>query len=496
MKVIFNPLAVEFQLAPDQASEIHIADPRKLYQSKTVEGALQELGWRVALRLTDAPHDGNTYGRKNGAWTTITAGGGTWGSITGTLSDQTDLQDELNAKEPTITILASTRGGTGVNNAGTLTNASNTTITGGGTVALGGFTLTVPATGTAALLATANVFTALQTVTFSGITEQTVVPALDLVNTTPAINGWMYGQQYSGALHWRGQVWNGSASQDISFRAQVVPLGGATPYGTWRLTASTGGGAYSSPSIMSITSLLGGGVGILRDDPNPGEAKLWVGGNIRAQPNSNVDIYFDIARAANSNLAAFRITPTGTFTSTNQQWWVGLNANQSYLMFAPYYTNPLTPTVVYLVTGEMGVGLTAPLAQLHVVDTTTTTNAVLEVQRIEARVSTASTGGAAGFGVGQGFFAETATDATYQQQGLISTSWIDATNASRKAKISLSAYDTAVRLGFEIEASGSESKIGFHGVAPIVRAVLATGAGATVDNVITALQNLGLVKQA
>ena len=36
-------------------------------------------------------------------------------------------------------------------------------FTGGGTVATGGFTLTVPATGTAALLATANVFTAAQT---------------------------------------------------------------------------------------------------------------------------------------------------------------------------------------------------------------------------------------------------------------------------------------------------------------------------------------------
>lgn len=47
--------------------------------------------------------------------------------------------------------LASTSGGTGVSNAGTLTNASNTAITGGGTLALGGFTLTVPATGTAVL---------------------------------------------------------------------------------------------------------------------------------------------------------------------------------------------------------------------------------------------------------------------------------------------------------------------------------------------------------
>jgi hypothetical protein len=59
--------------------------------------------------------------------------------------------------------LAAARGGTGVSNAGTLTNASNTTITGGGTLALGGFTLTVPATGTAGLLGTANVWTAANT---------------------------------------------------------------------------------------------------------------------------------------------------------------------------------------------------------------------------------------------------------------------------------------------------------------------------------------------
>ena len=41
--------------------------------------------------------------------------------------------------------MPSANGGTGVNNAGTITNASNTTITGGGTLALAGFTLTVPA---------------------------------------------------------------------------------------------------------------------------------------------------------------------------------------------------------------------------------------------------------------------------------------------------------------------------------------------------------------
>lgn len=62
-------------------------------------------------------------------------------------------------------VLAAASGGTGVNNAGTLTNATATTITGGGTVALGGFTLTVPATGTDALLNQANSFTLINPLT-------------------------------------------------------------------------------------------------------------------------------------------------------------------------------------------------------------------------------------------------------------------------------------------------------------------------------------------
>jgi len=51
--------------------------------------------------LTDAPSDGSTYGRNNGAW--VVAGGGgsvSWGGISGTISDQTDLQTELDAKAP------------------------------------------------------------------------------------------------------------------------------------------------------------------------------------------------------------------------------------------------------------------------------------------------------------------------------------------------------------------------------------------------------------
>ena len=94
---------------------------------------------------------------------------------------------------------------------------------------------------------------------------------------------------------------------------------------------------------------------------------------------------------------------------------------------------------------------------------TTTTNAVLEALRLQATVSTAATGGAAGFGPGLNLYAETATDGTNQQQAQIAGVWVDATNATRKAKLQLSAYDTAVRLGMEIEANGTTPDIKIHG---------------------------------
>ncbi len=159
----------------------------------------------------------------------IASGGGgstAWGSITGTLSAQTDLQSALDAKQPLaapLTTLATgfggifqtpgivrwtgtdyailnstipaTIGGTGVANGLlatlTLPNAA-TTITDGGTLGLGGFNLTVPATGTAALLGTANAFTANQTITgvagtsaltLVGATQTSSFPVLDATQT-------------------------------------------------------------------------------------------------------------------------------------------------------------------------------------------------------------------------------------------------------------------------------------------------------------------------
>jgi hypothetical protein len=53
----------------------------------------------IGSYLTDAPSDGSTYGRLNGAWSVVGGGGSVaWGAITGTLSSQTDLQTALDAK--------------------------------------------------------------------------------------------------------------------------------------------------------------------------------------------------------------------------------------------------------------------------------------------------------------------------------------------------------------------------------------------------------------
>ena len=57
--------------------------------------------------VDDAPSNGQEYVRKNGDWAVSSSGGGgggaTWGSITGTLSSQTDLQIALDAKQNTLT---------------------------------------------------------------------------------------------------------------------------------------------------------------------------------------------------------------------------------------------------------------------------------------------------------------------------------------------------------------------------------------------------------
>ncbi len=81
--------------------------------------------------------------------------------------------------------------------------------------------------------------------------------------------------------------------------------------------------------------------------------------------------------------------------------------------------------------------------------------------------------------------------------GKLACGFSTGTDASRTGYLALSATDYGGdREGLRVDSNGSAALLGFYGVTPIARAVLATGAGHTVDDVIQALQNLGLVKQS
>lgn len=102
----------------------------------------------------------------------------------------------------------------------------------------------------------------------------------------------------------------------------------------------------------------------------------------------------------------------------------------------------------------------------YLIDNTAATNVVRDVLKLE----TQSTGtAAAGLGAGLLFSIETAAASTMQTAAQIAAVWTDATNATRKAKLQLIAYDTAARLGLEIEASGTAAKLGFYGHATAIQ---------------------------
>jgi hypothetical protein len=122
-----------------------------------------------------------------------------------------------------------------------------------------------------------------------------------------------------------------------------------------------------------------------------------------------------------------------------------------------------------------------------------TTNAVVNSLKLE-RASSGTP--AAGFGLGIAARLESSTTED-QDAGRLTYEWVTATHASRASRGKLSAYYTSTeQTAMTWDGDTGGLKLGFYGVTPVARQVLATGAGRTVDDVITALQNLGLVKQS
>lgn len=81
-----------------------LPDPADLPDARwltTSSGAWIDTDAPPGSGIPDAPSDGTQYARQDGAWEPVVSSGGgdgTWGSITGDLSDQTDLQSALDAR--------------------------------------------------------------------------------------------------------------------------------------------------------------------------------------------------------------------------------------------------------------------------------------------------------------------------------------------------------------------------------------------------------------
>lgn len=168
-------------------------------------------------------------------------------------------------------VLPAVNGGTGVANTGTITTAANISFTGAGSFITGGFTLTIPATGTAGLLGTiqtwsaANTFSAITTVSNTTNASNATTGALVVGNgtsaTSVAIGG---GNVYAGGAANRFASGNVAASGTT---LQVTKGSLATSGNDWGILASTtvapgGASTQNASGIAGNVSIASGASGI------------------------------------------------------------------------------------------------------------------------------------------------------------------------------------------------------------------------------------------
>ena len=153
------------------------------------------------------------------------------------------------------------------------------------------------------------------------------------------------------------------------------------------------------------------------------------------------------------------VATINAYALTGESLRTGYNAN-NYEASETTSTGATTKTLV---------GSSAPSIKWLVSDATT--NAIYDI----ATFSKASTGaGAAGLGVRINLAAQSSTTADVVQ-GALSTSWVDATHATRKGRTRLWAADsTGLREGFCAEADGTQIKTSVNGVAAVARAAALT----------------------
>ena len=285
-------------------------------------------------------------------------------------------------------------------------------VTGGGVLATGGFTLTVPSTGTAALLGVANSFTAAQSVALTDAATAAASTLLTLGHNssgTPAAN-------FSGLLLWQLQ----SASTANRNAASLEAI-------------------WTTATDASRTANL--------------VAKVAANGVMTER---------------------FRVHDQGV----NTRWL----SEDSSSIFIPGGTPIRSNNTTLLRAGNAGSVM---------VDMASNAWGDAIVQPIFIINGTNQNATSAGYGTGMKILLKSSTTAS-RDAAAFTAEWATATDASRKARIKLQAYDTAVREVLRGEASGSAPMIGFLGASA---AAQQTGGAATASGSYTATEQ-GMLQKA
>lgn len=198
---------------------------------------------------------------------------------------------------------------------GKLLKNSSVFITGGGTIGLGGFTLTVPATGTAALLGTANVFSNLMTITPPSFSENTLtVKDFTTGNKSVQIGTYQFGSGAYGIITFGNTTPNGSNGTLWSNGSTITQLN-TVAGGTIFITASSG---------TSLLTIEGSATGKYYFNSTGGFGF------------TDALFYRDTANAMalrrSTNAQAFRLY--GTYTDASNYVRLGLNTSSTTLTIA------------------------------------------------------------------------------------------------------------------------------------------------------------------
>ena len=253
-------------------------------------------------------------------------GGGTWGSITGTLSDQTDLQDALDAKQNTISDLSTIRSGASLgatalqpnDNISELTNDARY-ITSADLPTVNNGTLTIQKNGT-----TIGTFTANQngntTIDLDaggggGAVDQTYSPTSANAQSGVAINGagFITSSALSGYVT-STEMTNGSISPVFD---DTVTIGGRSIYydsddNIWYMGVEVNASAFSIADYKAYTET----------DAETGENSLFISSGITndyIEFSSNGGVLYNGEEVATQTWVTNQgyTTNVGTVTSVN-----------------------------------------------------------------------------------------------------------------------------------------------------------------------------------